>query len=100
MPGFANFRYDNRFRWTTTNKPDITVRCDRTNTYLDVRSLPYHRSYLEALDLFEYTTTNKPEDVEELLTRRNLVMRKMKVQHTADKPLRIHYYLPTTLSMI
>lgn len=73
-----------------TNKPDITVLCDKCNTYLDVRSLPYHRSYHEALEIFEYPLPNKPADSEELLTRRNLVVRKKKAQHSTENPVRIH----------
>jgi len=72
-----------------SNGPDITVMCEKCSTYLDVRNLPYHRLYHEALELLDYTVPSKPSDVDELLKHRNNVLRRMKSETSSEKPMRM-----------
>ena len=72
------------------NKPDIAILCEKCSSYQDVKNLPYHRSYHNALELLDYFPPNKPSDVEELLARRKEVLRK-KLESTSDNTLRIYH---------
>ncbi|XP_005099163.1 protein phosphatase 2C-like domain-containing protein 1 [Aplysia californica] len=72
-----------------SNRPDITILCDKCSVYQDVRSLPYHRSYHDALELLGYMSPTKPADVDDLLQRRNGVLRRLKLESSSENPLRI-----------
>ncbi|CAL1534316.1 unnamed protein product [Lymnaea stagnalis] len=69
------------------NDPDITILCERCSLYLNIRNLPYHRSYHNALSTLFYKHPQKPSDVKSLFQRRNLVIKKLTCEATAENPL-------------
>ena len=71
-----------------SNRPDISIYCDRCAVYLDIRNLSYHKSYHEALLTLNYRNMQKPYDTRALMQRRNIVIKKMKAEITPENPLR------------
>lgn len=63
--------------------------CDRCGIYIDVRQLLYHKAYHEALQTLKYQFPHKPSDIEMLLQRRNIIVRRTKAEATPEKPLNI-----------
>ncbi|GFR85649.1 protein phosphatase 2C-like domain-containing protein 1 [Elysia marginata] len=71
-----------------SNRPDITIYCDRCCVYMDIRNLAYHRSYHEALLTLNYRNMQKPYDTRALMQRRNTIIKKMKAELTPEKALK------------
>ncbi|RUS68482.1 hypothetical protein EGW08_023756, partial [Elysia chlorotica] len=71
-----------------SNRPDISIYCDRCAVYIDIRNLPYHKSYHEALLTLNYRNMQKPHDTRALMQRRNIIIKKMKSEITSENPLR------------
>ncbi|GFN89478.1 protein phosphatase 2c-like domain-containing protein 1 [Plakobranchus ocellatus] len=71
-----------------SNRPDISIYCERCAVYVDIRNLHYHRTYHEALLTLNYRHSQKPHDVQALLQRRNIILKKMKAETNAENPLR------------
>ena len=68
-------------------KPDITIYCQQCDMYIDLRSLNEHRVYHRALETMYYRGNSRPESVEMLIRRRRGILRKLKSQTDANKPL-------------
>ena len=66
--------------------PDISIRCDRCFSFVDLQSLREHRQFHTAMSTLKYTK-DLPTTAEALLKRRNAVLRKMKSAATQDKPV-------------
>ena len=69
------------------DKPDITLFCDQCRFFIDIRQLKHHRAYHNALQLLNYKGNNLPETLEQLLKKRNAVLRKMKKEATEEDPI-------------
>ncbi|XP_071100744.1 LOW QUALITY PROTEIN: protein phosphatase 2C-like domain-containing protein 1 [Haliotis cracherodii] len=70
-----------------TNKPDITVRCDKCGIFIDIRTLVDHRSFHNALALMKFKCSTLPDNAEALLKRRNAILRRMKSDATETNPI-------------
>ncbi|XP_076451912.1 protein phosphatase 2C-like domain-containing protein 1 [Babylonia areolata] len=69
------------------DKPDITLFCDECRLFIDIRQLKHHRAFHSALQTLHYKGTHMPETSEQLLKKRNAVLRKMKKEATLEKPI-------------
>ncbi len=79
-----------------TNKPDITVRCEKCGIFINIRTLQDHRSFHVALSLMKYkSVVALPDNAGALLKRRNAILRRVKSQATEKNPID-----PKTVKMI
>ncbi|XP_063412783.1 protein phosphatase 2C-like domain-containing protein 1 isoform X2 [Mytilus trossulus] len=59
--------------------PDITILCEKCQDYVHLLHLQEHRKYHKALATMKYgKKLPRPENIEMLLKRRNVILRKMK----------------------
>ncbi|XP_067687569.1 protein phosphatase 2C-like domain-containing protein 1 [Haliotis asinina] len=70
-----------------TNKPDITVRCDKCGIFIDIRTLLDHRSFHNALTVMKFKCSTLPDNSEALLKRRNAILRRLKNEATEKNPI-------------
>ncbi|XP_041362252.1 protein phosphatase 2C-like domain-containing protein 1 isoform X2 [Gigantopelta aegis] len=66
-----------------TNRPDITIRCDRCAIHIDLIALREHRAYHSALSVLKYKGNSTPHSNEALLRRRNMVIKQLLKQASA-----------------
>ena len=69
------------------NKPDITIRCQQCDLYIDLRMLNEHRQYHLALEVMKYKGGNRPESVAKLMQRRRAILRLIKSKSDSSEPL-------------
>ncbi|KAL8617478.1 hypothetical protein ACOMHN_048116 [Nucella lapillus] len=69
------------------DKPDITLFCDQCRLFVDIRQLKHHRAYHSALQILNYKGNHIPDTSEQLLKKRNAMLRKMKKDATLEKPI-------------
>ncbi|KAK3083234.1 hypothetical protein FSP39_017441 [Pinctada imbricata] len=58
--------------------PDITIMCEKCQIYINLRNLPEHRLYHDALLILRYQGNNKPQSLDGLRKRRQILLRKLR----------------------
>ena len=67
--------------------PDISIRCEKCFSFVDLPSLKEHRQFHSALSTLKYTK-DFPDTSEALLKRRNAVLRKLKSAASKENPVK------------
>ncbi|XP_064598379.1 protein phosphatase 2C-like domain-containing protein 1 [Liolophura sinensis] len=61
-------------------KPDITIFCEKTKSYVDIADLCEHRRRIRALEVMRYKDMNQPDDTAKLFHRRNNLIKQMRAK--------------------